>query len=123
MKDWQEIKDLGLGVLKWWEMLVKPGIKKLAIQRSKELNWEKRGELNLLLLRQAYLAKKLQEGDLNIYGELRCVQVQVDEWYQKDSEKILIQHLVSFVQNQVVDLELKICQNNKTKSTKQTPPA
>ena len=41
-----------LGILQWWEMLVKPGIKHLGIQRSKELRKEKREELNLLLLRQ-----------------------------------------------------------------------
>ena len=50
MLDWQEVNDLGLDVLTWWELMVKPGIKKLAIQRSKEINRERRGELNLLLL-------------------------------------------------------------------------
>jgi hypothetical protein len=91
MQDWKEVKDLGLEVLKWWELLVKPGIKKLAIQRSKELNWDKKGELNLLLIRQAYLARRLQGGELYRCGELRSVQVQIEEWYQKESEKILIQ--------------------------------
>ena len=65
MADWKEVKDLGLHVLKWWEILVKPGVRKLAIQRSKELNREKRGQLNLMLLRQAYLARKLQRGDFS----------------------------------------------------------
>ena len=50
MLDWQEVHDLGLDILTWWEVLVKPGIKKLALQRSKELNRERRGELNLLFL-------------------------------------------------------------------------
>ena len=53
MADWREVKDLGLDVLKWWELVVKPGIKKLAIQRSKQLNKEKKGELNMILLLQA----------------------------------------------------------------------
>ena len=91
MSDWKEVKDLGLDVLQWWELLVKPGIKKLAIQRSKEINRENRGHLNLLLLRQAYLARKLLLGDFSHYFELKCVQVDIDEWYQKESEKILIQ--------------------------------
>ena len=91
MADWKEVKDLGIGVLQWWEILVKPGVKKLAIQRSKQLNKEKRGELNLLLLRQAYLARKLQAGALEQYTELRCVQVEIEAWYQKESEKILLQ--------------------------------
>ena len=91
MKDWEELKHLGLEVLEWWEIVVKPGIKKLAIQRSKELNWEKRGKLNLLLLQQAYLAKKLQAGDSSKYGRLRSIQNEIEQWYQKESEKILIQ--------------------------------
>lgn len=91
MTDWREIKEFGLDTLKWWELIVKPGIRKLAILRSKELNREKRGELNLLLLRQAYLARKLQSGNLNLYAELRCLQVEIESWYQKESEKILLQ--------------------------------
>ena len=91
MKDWEQMKDLGLEVLQWWELVVKPGIKKLAIKRSKELNREKRGELNLLLLRQAYLSRKLQLGDFRKLSELRCVQVEIELWHQKESEKVLIQ--------------------------------
>ena len=41
----------GLEILTWWEPLVRPGIRKLALQRSKEINRERRGELNLLLTR------------------------------------------------------------------------
>ena len=91
MKDWEEIKDLGLHILQWWELVVKPGVKKLAIQRSKELNREKRGELNLLLIRQAYLARKLQLGDFGKLGELRGVQLEIEHWYQLESEKVIIQ--------------------------------
>ena len=43
-----------------WELIVKPGVKKIAMDRSKEINKDKRGVLNLLLLRQAYLIKKIQ---------------------------------------------------------------
>ena len=50
MLDWREVHDLGLDILDWLEILVKPGIKKLAIQRSKELNRDRRGALNMLLL-------------------------------------------------------------------------
>ena len=91
MVDWQEMKQLGLEVLLWWELVVKPGVRKLAIQRSKELKKEKRGELNILLIRQAFLGKKLLSGDFGQYAELRAVQVAIDEWYQKQSAKILLQ--------------------------------
>ena len=59
MLDWQEVYELGLDILTWWELVAKPGIRKLALQRSKEMNRERRGELNLLLLRQAYLTRLL----------------------------------------------------------------
>ena len=65
MSDWEEVYDLGLDILTWWESLVKPGIKKIALQRSKEMNRERRGELNLLLIRQAYLTRRLQQGELH----------------------------------------------------------
>ena len=91
MADWKEIKDLGLEVLRWWELVVKPGIKKLAIQRSKELNRDKRGQLNLLLIQQAYLTTKLQHGELFRLADLRHVQLEIQHWYEKESEKVLIQ--------------------------------
>ena len=91
MADWKEIKDLGLEVLQWWELVVKPGIKKLAIQRSKELNRESRGQLNLLLIQQAYLARKLQLGEFRRLAELRQVQLEIDQWHQSQSERVLLQ--------------------------------
>ena len=50
-------------ILTWWEVLVKPGIKKLAIERTKELNKERKSLLNLLMMRQCYLTKKVQSGE------------------------------------------------------------
>ena len=84
MVDWQEVNDLGLDILTWWELLVKPGIRKLALQRSKEINRERRGELNLLLLRQAYLTRLLQLGQLEKLGELRSVQLAIEHWYERE---------------------------------------
>ena len=67
MVSWQRVREFvtrhSLGVLQWWEMLVKPGIKHIGIQRSKEIRKEKQEELNLLLLRQRYLKTKLQSGN------------------------------------------------------------
>ena len=64
MVDWQRVKSFQgeIGPLQWGEFLVKPGIKKLGIQRTKEINKAKGEELNLLLLRQLYITKKIQEG-------------------------------------------------------------
>ena len=91
MVKWQEIKARGLHVLHWWELIVKPGIKKLAINRSKELKKQKRRVLNMLLLKQVYFTKKLQEGELNKLGMLREVQDLIMEWYEIESTKIVVQ--------------------------------
>ena len=60
MGKWEEIRREGLPIMSWWELIVKPGVKKIAMDRSKEINKDKRGVLNLLQLRQAYLIKKIQ---------------------------------------------------------------
>ena len=43
MNNWKEIQAKGLGILKWWEYVVKPGLRRLAISRQKEINNEKKG--------------------------------------------------------------------------------
>ena len=42
MKDWKNVLQEGLDVLRWWELIVKPGIRRIAIERSKTLNHEKK---------------------------------------------------------------------------------
>ena len=68
MQNWVEIKSFGLDVIPWWGLTVKPGVKQLAIQCSKKMNKDKRGELNLLFICQAYLTRKIQLG----YTERLC---------------------------------------------------
>ena len=75
MMSWQRVRDFQedsfrqLGTLDWWEMIVKPGIRKLGQVRSKEINQARREELNLLLLRQSYLTRKIVcLGQLNQLG-------------------------------------------------------
>ena len=58
MVKWKEIHQAGLDILTWWEFVVKPGVRNIALGRRKELNKEKRGELNMLLIQQNYLVKK-----------------------------------------------------------------
>ena len=91
MTVWLDIKNQGVDVLLWWEKLVKPGIKKLALERGKELKKERRSHLNLLLVKQAYLTMKIQRGKLSRLTELKVVQHQVEEWYDRECKKIAIQ--------------------------------
>ena len=100
MTGWLEVKALGLEVIPWWEVMVKPGIKQLAIQRSKEINQQRRSEINLLLLRQAYLTRKLTGGRSDTtLTELRTIQRQIEQWYCQESEKIQTQSRIDEYQH------------------------
>ena len=91
MVTWERVKayqGAEVDTLYWWEHMVKPGIRKLGIQRSKEINKERREELNLLILRQLYYVRKVQEGHWGRLGELKTVNLLMEKWYQRESEKI-----------------------------------
>ena len=99
MNTWKEVRSHGVDILIWWEKLVKPGIRKLALERGKELKKERKSHLNLLLIRQAYLTRKIQQGVLSRITELRVVQIQIEEWYKKECEKIALQSRTDDVQH------------------------
>ena len=98
MKGWQQVKARGLPILPWWEIIVKPGIRRLAINRSKEQNTVKRSRLNCLLLKQCYLTNELQSGAINKLGKLKEVQADIMKWYENESKKIILQARVGDVQ-------------------------
>ena len=82
MESWLRVKHFqgqDTDTLLWWEMLVKPGIKKLGIDRSKEINKSKREELTLLLLRQVNLVKKIQHGQWARLCELQTVKLLIEK--------------------------------------------
>ena len=85
------MRQAGLDTLPWWEVVVKPGIKKLLIQRGKELNKDRSGQLNLLLLKQGYFVSKLQGGDTSRLSDLKQVQLEIQRWYEIESEKVKLQ--------------------------------
>ena len=64
----EEESNSQLGILRWWEYLVKPGIKKIGLERTNEMYAEKKEVLNLLFIRQAYLTRKLQLGQIHRLG-------------------------------------------------------
>ena len=75
----------------WWEKIVKPGVKHLLIKRGKEINKEKRGILNLLLVKQAYYVRKVQSGDFERLRDLKTTQNKINMWYEEESKRIVIQ--------------------------------
>ena len=88
MISWQTTKAFGMDTMLWWELVVKPGIKKLGMYRGKELMKASREELNLLLVRQAYLNKKVKMGQSGKLGELRTVHKLIQLWYERECSKI-----------------------------------
>ena len=91
---WNEIKQSAgdsIDIVSWWELIVKPGIKKLLINRGKEINQQKKGRLNLLLIRQAYLVSKMHNGGLHKLRELTEVKSEINSWYIQEAEKVRLQ--------------------------------
>ena len=95
---WRQVKDRGLPAMQWWEIIVKPGIRRLAIQRSKELNKAKRSALNCMLFKQSFYTKELQAGNIENFAKLRQVQSEIATWYENESRKIILQSRVDDVQ-------------------------
>ena len=91
MQGWKNIKSFGLDTLIWWENIVRPGIKKLAKQRGRELIRQMREELNVLRLRQGYLNRKIMQGETWQLTELKTVHLKIDKWYDTESNKIKYQ--------------------------------
>ena len=87
---WLEIKKAGLDVVSWWEIIVKPGIKKILVERTKELKKERNGQLNLLMIKQAYLVNKLKSGNLVWLTDLKKVHAEIQMWYKIECDKIRI---------------------------------
>ena len=88
MEGWQNIRSFGMDVLVWWENIVKPGVKKLAQQRGREMTKLSREELNLFRLRQGYLNRKLLLGQFWQLTELKAIHLRIEQWYAKESNKI-----------------------------------
>ena len=98
MVGWLEVKQRGLAILPWWEIVVKPGIRRIAITRSKEIKKQKRSKLNCMMLKQGYFNREVQAGNMDSLVQLKQVQADIREWYEQESKKIVLQSRVDDVQ-------------------------
>ena len=98
MKEWEYVKLFGVPVLTWWEELVKPGIKKLAIDRTKEVNRYRQAHLNLLMMRQSFLTRKVKLGSPGSLPALREIQLSIEEWFETEVQKVKHQSRVDDIQ-------------------------
>ena len=87
---WQQVRENGANVLKWWEYMVKPGICHLAKSRAAELQKQRCGQLNLLYLRQSYLASRVRGGDFASTSGLYEINSRISKWYEQESQKIIL---------------------------------
>ena len=113
---WNQVREAGADLLTWWQYLVKRGIRHLAKERGRELLKQRRGQLNLLLLRQAYLTKKLSSGDLSSLTALEEVKLRVTKWYDEESKKII---LTSRVQDLYFNEKVRIYHHDLHRKFKQ----
>ena len=70
---------------------MKPRIRKLALERSKEINKSRRGYLNLLYLRQNFLLSSFKKGNLRDLSQLSEVQTLIKKWFEDEASRILTQ--------------------------------
>ena len=77
---------------------MKPGIRRLAITRSKELYKQKRSELNCLQMKQSYYTRELQAVKVDRLGVLNDIKARIGEWYERESNKVILQSRVEDVQ-------------------------
>ena len=70
--------------------MVKPGIKEVAILKTKEFNKSRAGKLNMLFLKQIYFNKLAQYGDINAKIQLKLISLEIKEWFTEEAESILL---------------------------------
>ena len=88
MVSWKNVRAFGMDTLPWWELVVKPGVRKLGMLRGRQMLKDSRAELNLRLVRQAYLNMKVKLGNTSKLGELHTVHRLIKTWYEKECEKV-----------------------------------
>ena len=69
----------GYNTVEWWESVVKPGIKNIAITHTKSHNKSKYGELNMLYLTQKYYLNKIQEGNVEEKVNLNLINFEIKQ--------------------------------------------
>ena len=71
--------------------MVKPGIRKLAINQSREQNKSRRDKLNFLNLLLLHLSLKMKNGDKTVWSKIKETQVLINTWFVEEAEKIKLQ--------------------------------
>ena len=106
MDHWKYIRNkYNYDILEWWENIVKPGLKKLAIEKQKDINKSRRGMLNLLYIRQIHITNCINKGKLEKISELSEIQSRIENWFSTEADRIKTQIKIDdIITNEKVNL-------------------
>ena len=94
-QEWVLLKD-GLTPTFWWENVVKPDIKAIALSREKEINVQRRRKIAALQLRLSYHLRNLKkcapEKFVECVSKLDNVKVEIQTFYKERAKVILMQN-------------------------------
>jgi exonuclease III len=90
MPGWHRVLEAGADTATWWQYLVKGGIRHLAMERGRELSRQRKGQLNVLYMRQAHLTTQVGAGDLSRLTELTEINLRISQWYDVESKRIIL---------------------------------
>ena len=80
----------------WWENVVKPDIKAIALSREKEINVQRRRKIAALQLRLSYHLRNLKkcapENFVECVSKLENVKVEIQTFYKERAKVILMQN-------------------------------
>ena len=85
-KEWEKAKDK-VPLFLWWDEL-KRDIRRAAKEFKKAKAREKKANLTFLMLAQVHLSRKASNGDLTLLPKLKAIQLQINEWFDKQAEKV-----------------------------------
>ena len=89
MEHWRTVPDGNVSILDTWEYIVKPDVRRITRDRQCEVQVERFGTLNALFTKLSFFSSELQSGDLSVMADLRSAQLEIDDHYRIESEKIL----------------------------------
>ena len=92
MNYWSTVPDAKMPILNTWEFIMKPGILRLAKDCQREVYAEHFGSLQVLFIKLGFFSSELQQGDLSALPNLCLAQLEIENHYKLESEKIFIQN-------------------------------
>ena len=87
---WREARARAC-VLDTWDYIIKPGIRRLARERQKEMKKDLKGRLTVLNLLQGRYTERLHSGDLAALQCLKVTQREISDFYKAMSDKIILE--------------------------------